>query len=118
MGGIIVFILIQIIFLIVHAVINIKALDYYKKTPVDIDNAAKLIVQPNLLIADIYQSIPADIRIQYDSYVNSALGTPSTSIPQLYPFLGGVPCTTCLFLYPVLTTNYKSFYSTFEQRAV
>ena len=112
------FILIQIIFLIVHAVINIRALNYYKNTPIDIDNAAKLIVQPNLLIADIYQSIPADIQTQYDLYVNSALGTPSASIPELYPFLGGIPCSSCLFMYPVLTTNYKSFYSTFEQRAV
>lgn len=29
-----------------------------------------------------------------------------------------MPCADCQFMYPVLTTNYKSFYSTFEQRAV
>lgn len=41
-----------------------------------------------------------------------------SSVPELYPFLGTVPCMACHFMYPVLTTNYKSFYSTFMQQAV
>ena len=84
----------------------------------EIDNVAKLIIQPNYLLADIYLTLPADINLQYGIYVNDALGSPSASIPDLYPFLGTVPCSSCLFMYPVLTTNYKSFYSTFEQRAI
>ena len=113
MGGLIIFIIFMMVFMIVHSVINTKALSYYRNTPLEIDNAAKLIVQPNYLLADIYQNLPSDIKLQYDNLVNDVLGTPLANIPELYPFLGNVPCTTCQFMYPLLTTNYKTFYSTF-----
>ena len=58
----IVFVLVQGVFLIVHSVISTKALSYYRSTPQIIDNAAKLIVFPNYLLADIYLPMPANIK--------------------------------------------------------
>jgi hypothetical protein len=108
----------QIIFLVVHSVISISALNYYRNTPADVDRAAKLIVHPNFLLADVYQPLPAAIKDKYDRVLSDIQGAPLQSIPSLYPFLGTVPCATCPFMYPVLTTSYKSFFSTFSQRTV
>lgn len=99
-------------------VINQQALGFYRSTSYDLDNAAKLIVLPNYLIADIYLPLPSDIKSTYDELASETLAGPIASIPDLYPFLGTVPCMSCKFMYPVLTTNYKSFYSTFIQQAV
>jgi hypothetical protein len=99
-------------------IINQQALVFYRNTPYDLDNAAKLIVLPNYLIADIYKPLPSDIKNTYDELVTETLAGPISSIPDLYPFLGTVPCMSCKFMYPVLTTNYKSFYSTFIQQTV
>jgi hypothetical protein len=53
---------------------------------------------------------------QYQTSVNSVLSFPVDSVPNLYNLLSSAPCGNCTFMYPVLTTNYKSFYSTFGQR--
>ena len=80
-GGIILFVVFQVAFVIMHGVISINALSYYKNTPSSIDKAAKLIVQPNYLLADIYLNLPTDINSQYSSDVNTALGAPSDNLP-------------------------------------
>lgn len=46
----------------------------------------------------------------------TALSFPISSVPQLYDLLAQAPCQDCTFMYPVLTTNFKSFYATFQQR--
>lgn len=81
MGTLTVFLIAQVIFLSVHSVINIRALNFYRDTPTTIDRIAKLIVYPNFLIADIYLPMPADIKAEYDKQVNAVLGIPTTSIP-------------------------------------
>ena len=48
--------------------------------------------------------------------MEDVLSKPIDVLPNLYSQLSTVPCANCTFLYPVLTTNFKSFYSTFEQR--
>ena len=111
-----VFLIAQIAFLILHSVTSLKTLDFYQNSPSDLDNAAKLIVYPNFLLADLYLPLQKDLRTKYDTLVNQALATPINSIPMLYNFLGNIPCANCTFMYPVLSTNYKSFYTTFLQR--
>jgi hypothetical protein len=36
-------------------------------------------------------------------------------VPELFTLLEDAPCMDCKFMYPLLTTNFRSFYSTFEQ---
>ena len=36
-------------------------------------------------------------------------------MPDLFNLLEDAPCMDCKFMYPLLTTNFRSFYSTFEQ---
>ena len=110
------FLLAQTSFLLLHSLTTLQTLTFYQSTPADLDNAAKLIVYPNYLLADLYLPLPASLRTKYDALVNSAVASPIASIPSLYNFLGNVPCPNCSFMYPVLSTNYKSFYSTFLQR--
>lgn len=68
------------------------------------------------MLADLYLPLQDNLKSKYDTLVNQALASPINSIPLLYSFLGNVPCVNCTFMYPVLSTNYKSFYSTFLQR--
>jgi hypothetical protein len=112
----ILFLLLQLLFLALHSTITLNALDYYHQTPADLDSAAKLILLPNYLIADLYLPLPQTIKAAYASAVATALSFPVASVPGLYELLSSAPCSDCSFMYPVLTTNYKSFYSTFEQR--
>lgn len=110
------FLLAQAAFLIIHSLTTLRALAFYQNTPVDLDNASKLIVYPNFLLADLYLPLSPELKAKYDSLINQALAAPISSIVSLYSFLGNVPCADCTFMYPVLSTNYKSFYSTFLQR--
>lgn len=106
----------QLVFLIMHAVLNVKALAYFEQTPYDIDTAAKLTILPSYLLAGLYLPLPTELATTYANDVASALSFPISSVPQLYDLLAQPPCETCTFMYPVLTTNYKSFYATFQQR--
>lgn len=112
------FLLLQIVFLALHAVLTLNALAYYQQTPTDLDTAAKLVILPNYLLADLYLPLPASILTSYRAAVSKVLSFPVDSVPDLYNLLSSAPCDNCTFMYPVLTTNYKSFYSTFEQRVV
>jgi hypothetical protein len=114
----ILFLILQIIFLVLHSVLTLNALAYYQQTPYDLDTAAKLIVLPNYLLADLYLPLSSTIKSSYQTAVSSVLSFPVASVPDLYNLLSTAPCDNCTFMYPVLTTNYKSFYSTFEQRVV
>ncbi len=40
---------------------------------------------------------------------------PLDSVPELFNLLEDAPCVDCKFMFPLLTTNFRSFYSTFEQ---
>jgi hypothetical protein len=112
------FLVLQVVFLALHSTITLNALAYYQQTPADLDTAAKLILLPNYLLADLYLPLPAAITANYAADVASVLSFPVASVPGLYDLLSTAPCENCSFMYPVLTTNYKSFYSTFEQRVV
>jgi hypothetical protein len=90
-----------------------NALAYYKQTPADLDTTAKLIILPNYLLADLYLPLPSTIKDTYRDSVAGVLSFPVASVPGLYNLLSTAPCSDCNFMYPVLTTNYKSFYSTF-----
>jgi hypothetical protein len=37
---------------------------------------------------------------------------------MLFPLLQSVPCNNCTYLYPLLATNFISFYSTFNQLVI
>lgn len=80
-GVVILFLLSQLIFLLIHAVINKNALAFYEATPQDLDRAAKLIVLPNYLLADVYRPLSQTILKEYDAIVNNILGAPLASIP-------------------------------------
>lgn len=43
------------------------------------------------------------------------LEQPLQSVPNLFYLLEEAPCPDCTFMYPLLTTNFRSFYSTFAQ---
>lgn len=107
-----------IAFLALHSVLTLNALAYYQQTPTDLDTSAKLIIFPNYLLADLYLPLPSALKTSYAAAVAGVLSFPITSVPDLYNLLSTAPCDNCSFMYPVLTTNYKSFYSTFDQRAV
>jgi len=53
------------IFLALHTTINLNALSYYKTSPYDLDTAAKLIIEPNYILADLYLPMSASIRANY-----------------------------------------------------
>lgn len=106
----------QGLFVALHLIFNLNALAYYQQTPSDLDRAAKLIILPNYLLADLYLPMPGDLSDTYQSNVAEVLTLPVASIPNLYNILSSPPCLNCNFMYPVLKTNYKSFYSTFQQQ--
>lgn len=64
------FLITQLIFLLLHSIISLNALSYYNNAPSDLDNAAKLIVYPNYLLADLYLPLDSKIKANYDGVVN------------------------------------------------
>lgn len=80
----ILFILLQLLFLTLHTTITLNALNYYRQTPADLDAAAKLILYPNYLIADLYLPLQSSIMTSYASAVTNALSFPVASVPGLY----------------------------------
>jgi hypothetical protein len=90
----------------------------YQNVPKDINDASKLIVQPNLQIASISRLVPPEVLSKYQSILPGLLARPLDSVPMLFPLLQSVPCNNCTYLYPLLATNFISFYSTFNQLVV
>jgi hypothetical protein len=83
--------------------------------PQDINQASKLIVEPNIRIASIFRTVPQNVLDKYSQNLPALLAQPSESVPNLFPLLQTTPCGNCSYLYPLLSTNFISFYSSFNQ---
>lgn len=82
----------QLVFLILHAVLNVRSLAYFEQTPYDLDTAAKLTILPSYLLAGLYLPLPTEPAANYANDVASALSFPISSVPQLYDLLAQPPC--------------------------
>jgi predicted PurR-regulated permease PerM len=109
------FVVAQISFLILYGIMSRALIQVYQNVPQDIDQASKLIVQPNLQIASIFTAVPQNVLDKYAAELPPLLSQPSQSIPGLFPLLQLTPCANCTYLYPLLSTNFISFYSSFNQ---
>jgi hypothetical protein len=67
------------------------------------------------MLANIFYQVPPAMISSYKSIQTQVLEKPLESVPQLFGLLEDAPCIECKFMYPLLTTNFRSFYSTFEQ---
>jgi hypothetical protein len=113
-----VFIVAQLAFLTLYGIMWRSLIQVYQSVPKDINDASKLIVQPNLMIASITRQVPPEVINKYSTILPVLLARPSSSVPMLFPLLQSAPCDTCTYLYPLLTTNFISFYSTFNQLVI
>jgi len=86
------FLITQTVFLSLHATINLNAIKYYEKSPYELDSSAKLIVLPSYLLADLYITLPVDVKNYYDKSIFQVLTYPVDSIPTLHSLLSTAPC--------------------------
>lgn len=63
----------------------------------------------------MFYTVPPDMLSSYNSIQTQVLEKPLDSVPNLFNLLQDAPCMNCPFMYPLLTTNFRSFYSTFAQ---
>lgn len=105
----------QILFLILHGVLNSQMLNSYKDILKEFDVATKLIVYPNLKMASLSYPTPGDILSDYQASTLKTLNEPIIYMPNLYNLLSEKPCEDCAFMSEILNTNFRSFYSYFMQ---
>jgi hypothetical protein len=112
---IVIFLLTQVLFIILYSVLNYKQIDSFNTIPQEMDEACKLVVLPNLMLANMFYPVPSDMLSSYQATQTLVLEQPLNSIPNLFTLLEDAPCSNCTFMFPLLTTNFRSFYSTFAQ---
>lgn len=56
---IVIFLLTQILFIILYSVLNYEQVNNFETIPQELNNACKLIVLPNLMLANMFYHVPA-----------------------------------------------------------
>ena len=72
-GIIIIFIITQVIFLVIYGVLATTLLENFKQIPLNIDDACKLTVYPNLQLSTLFLSAPPAIVSSYKETTNKIL---------------------------------------------
>ncbi len=62
---IVIFLLTQILFIILYSVLNFQQISKFETISQELDKACKLIVLPNLMLANIFYKVPTDILTHY-----------------------------------------------------
>lgn len=113
--GIVLFILTQILFFSIYGSLASVLLNDFKEIPSEVNDACKLTVYPNLQLGSLIYEAPEHILKDYKVKIDSLLEKPTDRLPKLFPLLEEAPCSECKFWNAVLRTNFRSFYSTFEE---
>lgn len=66
----------QIVFLALHATLTFRQFDYYSTVPSDVNQAAQLLVLPNLLLANLFLPVPADLLKNARTIVDNVMVHP------------------------------------------
>jgi len=61
----VIFLVTLLAFLSTHFILTNQALNYAKNAPYELDEAAKLIILPNLLLSELYLPVPDELRSNY-----------------------------------------------------
>jgi predicted PurR-regulated permease PerM len=112
-ANLMVVVLTQVIFYVVYVSLNNQFIETLRNTPQEVNGCSKSMVVPSLLLVSIEQQVPKTILDSYLNQTSVCLAKTIASLPNFLSFVATAPCPNCSFLYPLLTTNYVSFFHSF-----